>query len=197
MLESSEADVLIIDTWRLFVGRDENKSEVIIDALKQLSILRQELPNLALVIVHHLRKEKSDSPLHLRSDPYAWVEGVSGHHALVSHVDACFGLEREKDDFIVFGGIARNSATCTQLLEEDIDTLRFEVANGEEAAKMVMTPKEWEFWDTAKKMKRFTFTELKNKAATKNKKALSLMLRKAEEHGILSRDGGLYVVASN
>jgi hypothetical protein len=194
MLESSEADVLIIDTWRLFVTRDENKSEVIVDALKQLSSLRKKRPNLALVIVHHLRKEKSESPLHLRSDPYAWVEGVSGHHALVSHVDACFGLEREGNDLIAFGGVARNSVTSTQLLEEDIDTLRFEVANGEQAAKAVMTLKEKEFWGIAKEMKQFTFTALKEKAATKNKKALSTMLRKAEEHGILSRDDASYVV---
>jgi hypothetical protein len=34
----------------------------------------------------------------------------SGHHALVSHVDACYGLEREIDEngneLIVFGGVA-------------------------------------------------------------------------------------------
>jgi hypothetical protein len=69
------------------------------------------------------------------------VENVSGHHALVSHVDACFGLEREGNDLIAFGGVARNSVTSTQMLEEDLESLRFEVANGEQAAKTVMTMK--------------------------------------------------------
>ena len=196
-LESSKADVLIIDTWRLFVGGDENKPEVIVNALKALSGLRKERPDLAVVIVHHLRKEKQEVPQHLRNDPYAWVENVSGHHALVSHVDACFGLERERDDFIVFGGVARNSVTSTLLLEEDPETLRFEVAAGEQEATSVMTPKEKEFWSIAKEMRHFTFTELKERAATKNKKALSAMLRKAEEHGALNRDGASYVVVAS
>jgi hypothetical protein len=41
LLKSSEPDVLIIDTWRLFVGGDENKPEVIVDALRALSNLRK------------------------------------------------------------------------------------------------------------------------------------------------------------
>lgn len=122
------------------------------------------------------------------------VENVSGHHALVSHVDACFGLEREGNDLIAFGGVARNSVTSTQMLEEDLESLRFEVANGEQAAKTVMTMKDREFWGIAKEMRHFTFTELREKAATKNKKALAAMLRKAEEHRILSRNDASYVV---
>lgn len=108
-------DVLIIDTWRLLIGAaDENRSEAVLTGLIQLSSLRAGRPQLVVVLVHHLRKQDRNAPVNLRDDPYGWVESVSGHHALVGHVDCVWGLERELDkqgdELIVFGGIARNAA---------------------------------------------------------------------------------------
>ena len=111
LVEHCNPDILVIDTWRLLLGaKDENKSDVVVSGLKDLAKLRESRPSLSIVIVHHLRKQQIDSRVSLRVDPYGWVESVSGHHALVGHVDACYGIEREVNDseeLIVFGGIAR------------------------------------------------------------------------------------------
>lgn len=191
-------DVVIIDTWRLFVGGDENDARVAVDGLKSLSCVRTKRPQLATIVVHHLRKERTNDPVKLRNDPYAWVEAVSGHHALVGHVDACFGLEREldanRDELIVFGGVARSAATSALLLEEDEQTLRFTVKSGSDAAEAIMTRTELAVWRQARSLPRFTFTVLLKQAKTTNKKAVSSMLRKAESHGALRKEGSEYVV---
>jgi hemin uptake protein HemP len=44
-------------------------------------------------------------------------------------------------------------------------------------------------------LRRFTFTKLAEKAGTTNKKAVSKALDIAESHGLLRRDGKLYIVA--
>jgi hypothetical protein len=189
LVNHAHADVLIIDTWRLYAGADENDAGSVVAALKALSEIRKTWPQVAIILVHHLRKERSYSRIKLREDPFSWVEGVSGHHALVGHVDACFGLERENDsdgdELIVFGGVARNSLTTTVLLEEDEQTLLFKVRCGLDAAIAVMTPKELDFWNVASALKRFTFTELVKKTGTTNKKMVSSMLRKAQAHKII------------
>lgn len=198
LIARANPDVLIIDTWRLLVGGNENDASVVVAALKALSDVRRQRPRLAIILVHHLRKEQFDRSVKLREDPFAWVENVSGHHALVSHVDACYGLERELDsngeELIVFGGVARNAVPSTLLLEEDEGSLRFSIRSGEDAARAVMTAKEREIWDRAKELGSFTFTALVKAANTTNRKAVSSTLRKAESHQGLRRDGQGYVV---
>ena len=197
LVEFADPDVVVIDTWRLFVGGDENKPETAIKGLKALARLRRGKPRLAFILVHHLRKERLESPVRLRDDPYTWIESVSGHHALVGHADACYGLEHEitgvTDELIVFAGISRSGFPPTLLLQEDIDTLRFEVCPGEEAAKSIMTPRERDLWTEANALRSFTFTELLTRAKTTNRKAVASMLRKAESHSLLRKEGDRYV----
>jgi hypothetical protein len=133
--------------------------------------------------------------------PRQWAESVSGHHALSSHVDACFGLERQRDDdgeeSIAFGGIARNTEPRTILLEDNEDTLRFEVRQGEAVLETILTPKQREIWKTAAKMKQFGFNELVTRAgATNNRKAVSSTLKKADGQGLLTRSDKGYIVKS-
>jgi hypothetical protein len=193
--------LLIIDTWRLcLAGGDENDAREVVRALKALSTLRTVLPNLAIVIVHHIRKEKSESPRRLLQDPSLWTDAVSGHHALPSHVDACYGLERQAGDdgeeMIVFGGIARNNEPRTVILDEDQDTLRFEVPTNESAALKVMTKAQTDIWNILRHRPKFRFNEALTAAATTNRKALSATLKIAEIHGCVVRDGGFYVVCA-
>ena len=196
-VNQSGADVVVIDIWRLFVGGEENDSRVTVDALKYLSYIRQKRPHLGNIIVHHLRKEKNNGLVRLRDDPYTWVESVSGHHALVGHADACFGLEREFDsngeERIIFGGVARSSATTTLTLEEDDQTLLFKVQSGLDAALAVFTPRELSLYNEASALKKFKFTELVTKSGTTNKKAVSSMLRKAKACKIVEQHGEEYV----
>jgi hypothetical protein len=198
-VERVEPTILIIDTWRLLIGPvDENKSEKVLDGLKKLSQLRIKRPSMVIIIVHHLRKQGLDTGTRLRDDPYSWVESVSGHHALVGHVDWCYGLERETDvsgdELIIFGGVARNASQSVTLLEDDGETLRYEVVRGEDALFTILTGAERKIWDVARKQGEFRHTELMKVAKTTNKKAVTSVLRKAETQGVIERRGSLYVV---
>jgi hypothetical protein len=195
LLNRTRADVLIIDPWRLWLGGDENDSAQVVSGLKALSELRRDHPTLTIIIVHHVRKESGESPKKLLEDPRLWTENLSGHHALMSHAHAGYGLERRMEDgeeLIVFGGVGRNVEPMTLILEEDSATLRFDVCRNEEAALKVMTPKERGFWATAKSLNSFRFTDLGQASGSKNKKAISGMLKKAQEHGILVKIGSHY-----
>ena len=145
-----------------------------------------------------MRKDRVESPRNLLADPRLWIESVSGHYALASHVDACFGLERQRDEggeeWIAFGGIARNTEPRTLLLEDDEESLRFEVRRGEDVLEVVLTKRERDIWKTAATMKRFGFNSLATRAGVTNRKAVSSMLKKAESHGLIARSGKEYVV---
>jgi AAA domain len=202
MVEQTRADVLVIDPWRLFLGRDENNAEDIVNGLKRLSRLRTTHPRLAILIVHHVRKDRFESPRNLLTDPRLWTDAVSGHHALSSHVDACYGLERQRDEesgdeLIVFGGVARNTEPRTILLEDDEETLLFSVEHSEAALDALLTKAERPIWETAKLLGQFAFNKLQVKANTKNKKAISSVLKKAKAQGLLRHENKSYTVISD
>lgn len=196
LLDKTDAEVLIIDPWRLWLGGDENGSEEIVRGLTQLSRLRKSRPGLTIVIVHHVRKERFESPTRLLRDPSLWVENISGHHALVSHVDCCYGLDRQEhngEDVVVFGGVARNVEPHTLLLNDDPETLRFDIAANEEAAIVTMTEKEREAFGKIKTLRgRFTWTDAFAAAKTTNKKLVTAVLRKAQGHGVITKFDDTY-----
>ena len=198
LIKQTEAEVVIIDPWRLFLGRDENDAGEVVRGLKALASLRENSPNLTIFIVHHVRKERSESPRSLLSDPRSWVDAVSGHHALTSHVDACYGLERhtrdDGEERIVFGGIARNTEPRTMLLDDDEDTLRFSVQRQQEALEQILTRAEKEVWVTAARLKGFTFKMLLMETNTTNRKAVSKTLKKARAQGFIKHSDKWYEV---
>ena len=173
------------------MGGDENKTAVVVAGLRALSALRKHLPRLAFIVVHHTRKTQRDvSPL-LRIDPSAWIENASGHYALVGHLDACFGLEREidksGDELIVFGGISRSAASTTLLLVDDTDTLEFKIAESEDVVEKLLTAKERAAWFAVESLPEFTFTIAVEKACTKNRKLIASMLRKMASMNIIEK----------
>lgn len=185
-------DVLIIDTWRLLLGGDENKTEVVVRGLRALSSLRKRLPTLAIIIVHHTGKTQGQDPPLLRIDPSAWVENASGHYSLIAHMDACFGLEREidrksGDELIVFGGVSRGAVPRTLLLEEDPETLRFRTAIGDDVVQKLLTEKECAAWHAVEELPELTFTDVVERAHTKNRKLVASMVRKLGSMGLIQR----------
>jgi CheY-like chemotaxis protein len=176
-------NLLIVDTWRLLLGGDENKTQVVVDGLRALSSLRQQLPSLAVLVVHHTRKTQGQDPPLLRVDPSAWIENASGHYSLIAHLDACIGLEREidrksGDELIVVGGISRSSAPTTLLLEEDPETLNFRTADSDDVLLQLLTEKERAAWLSVSMLPEFTFSDVVERARTKNRKLVASMLRK-------------------
>lgn len=185
-------DLLIVDTWRLLLSGDENKTEVVVRGLRALSTLRQQSPRLAILVVHHTRKTQGPDPPLLRVDPSAWVETASGHYSLIAHLDACFGLEREidrktGDELIVFGGVSRSAAPRTLLLDEDPDTLNFRTADSEDVVQKLLTEKERAAWLAVENLPGFTFRDVVDKAHTKNRKLVASLLRKLTSMNMLER----------
>jgi hypothetical protein len=192
LVEQTNPDVLIVDPWRLFLAGDENNAEDVIRGLKALSSLRESLPWLTIIIVHHLRKDRFESPRKLLHDARQWTDNISGHSALPGHVDAIFGLERDHDqdgdELIVFAGVGRNLEPPTIILKDDEDSLRFEVCEESAVLKSLLTPKELGIWNVAAEMKGvFGFKELTTRAGVTNKKAVSSMLKKMESNGRIRR----------
>ena len=68
--------------------------------------------------------------------------------------------------------VARNAAQLTILLNDEEETLTVSVREGEQTVSVLMTPKEREFWAVAKRLDKFTWTDLHKAAATTNKKTL-------------------------
>jgi len=191
-------DLLIIDTWRLMLGGDENKTEVVVRGLRALSVLRLQLPTLATLVVHHTRKTQGQDPPLLRIDPSAWVENASGHYSFIAHLDAAFGLEREVDrktgdELIVFAGVSRSAAPRTLLLDEDPETLTFRTADGEDVVQKLLTEKERAAWRTVENLAAFSFTDVVERAQTKNRKLVASLLRKLSSMNVIERGlDGLY-----
>ena len=79
-------------------------------------------------------------------------------------------------------------------LRKTHDTLRFEVRQSEDALAAVLTKKEREIWEAAAKMGQFGFNELVKRSKITNRKAVSRALRKAENHGLVTRTEKRYVV---
>ena len=192
LVSEVKPDLLIIDTWRLLLGGDENKTEVVVRGLRALSSLRRLVPALATLIVHHTRKTQGQDAPVLRIDPSGWVENASGHSSLVGHTDGCFGLEREidrntGDELIVFGGVARSAAPRTLLLDEDTDALTFRIADGEDVVQKLLTPKERAAWLSVENLTEFTFGDVVEKARTKNRKLVVSLLRKLTSMNLIDR----------
>jgi hypothetical protein len=198
LIDKTEADVLMVDTWRLLLGAgDENKAEVVVNGLRSLSRLRNRRRSLSIILVHHLRKQQTNASVSLSQDPYTWIESVSGHHALVGHVDACFGLDRESSNtggepMIVFGGVARNAASSSMILEDDADTLLFSPTDSIDAFRSLLTTKESEFFREAQRLRRFGFEDLIRACKTTNRKTVTTMLDKAKAQGVIEKTGAQY-----
>jgi len=148
-------------------GGDENDSRTTVDALKTCP--SYESTGRGWDDPRPSPPQSTDNlPTKLRHDPYSWVESVSGHHALVGHVDACFGLEREITALTIGSCSAvshGNTATSAVLLDEDDVTLRFEVCSGGGCRKNCHEPCGATDLGAAKKLRTFTQGELV-KAAT-------------------------------
>jgi hypothetical protein len=198
LVEKIDPDILIIDPFRLFLGGDGNKEQVVVDGLKVLSTLREAHPRMSIILIHHLRKQDSHNHITLRSDPSSWVEGAAGSYALVAHADATYGIEREMteggEELIVFGGIARTLSPPTLILEEDEETLLFRVGKGAATADKLFTPVERDIWKVASRLGTFTHGQLLDAARTTNKKAISKTLSKAESAGLLVHQGKQYTL---
>ena len=195
VVRAFKADVLIIDTWRLFVGGKESGAAVV-ESLRALHKVRSENPKLAIVLLHHLRKRTSGKAgLSLVDDPQGWVEEASGSLAFIAHTDAAFGLEREGrsgSERYIFNGSRRSGTAPLLVLKSDEDTLRFESVGKTEARTELLSSAQHDLW--CKLPDQFTWAEAQKIAGGPNGKSLlSGTLRLARECKLLDKpDRGHY-----
>lgn len=197
MLDMTKPEVLIVDTWRLLVGGDENKAQEVLQALKTLSSLREPFPQMAIILVHHVKKESQFTPK-LRVDPALWIESCSGSFALVGHCESAFGIQREQDpdntERIVFNGVSRNFSPPLLLLE-DCEDLSFRRLEGEEFAEAIMSKREQQAWLVARRLGWFRFHELEEQCK-EQAKILHSMLKKAQSLHLIDRTDNYFKVTS-
>lgn len=197
MLDLTKPEVLIVDTWRLLVGGDENKAQEVLQALKTLSSLREHLPQMAIILVHHLRKA-GQFTAKLRLDPSAWAESCSGSFALVGHCESTFGIEREQDpdhsERIVFNGVSRNFSPPLLLLE-DCEDLSFRRLEGEEFASAIMSAREQKAWLIARQLGWFRFDDLARESK-EQPRILWSMLKKAQNLHLVDRSEQYFKVTT-
>src|SRR5262249_4069999 len=67
IVDEAKPDCVIIDTWRLLFQGKENDSQDNVRHLRALAAIRKHNPKLAIVIVHHTRKEDPTFSISLRS----------------------------------------------------------------------------------------------------------------------------------
>ncbi len=196
MMEQVQPEFMVLDTWRLALGGNENETECVMPALTLLSSLKKNYSKLAILIVHHIRKTMRGWAPKLRVDPAAWVENSSGHYALIGHCDSAYGLDREQDEEgverIVFAGVSRNFVPPVLLLE-DCSDLSFRRLTGEAYVQGMLTGKERVIWTKAKEMENFTFQSIKS-ATEEQSKIIWSTLSKAQNLGVLDRYEGRYFV---
>ena len=87
LLSATNSGVLVIDTFGAFAAlpfQGENDSAIVSERFMQLKVLFKKRPNLAIVLVHHVRKPSNDPKL--RRDTLS-LSDMRGSNALVGAAD--------------------------------------------------------------------------------------------------------------
>jgi len=130
IVKDLQPGLLIIDPLRYAVDKDSSEERPAIEALDRVAELREVNSQLAILLLHHLKKAQENLSLQLSTDPRAWVDRVYGSQALLAHVESIWGLEQEKDgEGFTFGTIARSEETIILGLEKEAASQRFQVSS--------------------------------------------------------------------
>lgn len=129
-----EPAVLIIDPLRfalsLVGGRSSADESVALEAIEHVTSLRQIKPDLATILVHHVKKRQdfTNKSLRLREDPLAWMDQVYGSQALLAHAENLWAIEEDGDGY-VFANVPRADDQMVIFLEKHPDSERFLLAS--------------------------------------------------------------------
>src|SRR5262249_27022323 len=106
-VQATSPELLMIDPLRyaLAIGQGKSTAEesLAMRAIEQISLLREVKPQLATILVHHVKKRQDFSEkgsIKLRQDPRSWIEQIYGSQAFLAHADTIWGLEEDGDGYI-------------------------------------------------------------------------------------------------
>jgi hypothetical protein len=170
--------LLVIDPLR-YASDGELDEKHSLEIVERVAQLKRDNPAMAVVLVHHLRKSGDSTSARLKLDPRSWVDKVYGSQALLAHVEAIWGMEKD-DDGYTFATVPRSQAVLNLRLSKNAESEQF-VFDGE--TRQELTPAEQEAWK--KLPNSFTWTEgLKSVSNS----TLGRTVRKTRENGMLFQD---------
>lgn len=186
LVQELQPGLLILDPLRYAWGRDSTDEQTATKLVDVISQLRAYSPEMAVLLVHHLKKQQDQLSVRLKNDPRSWIEKVYGSQALLAHVDTIWGLEVEGDGY-VFGTVPRSQETLVLALEKGPDSERFLLS---ETETLFLTPAQREAW--GKLPNEFSWNNGLELVGAKS--TLSRTIRQARIACLLERDQatGLY-----
>ncbi len=178
---------LILDPLRYALNKinaSTAEESLSVQAIDQVSKLHEINPQMAVVLVHHLKKRQDQgSRVILRDDPRSWIEQVYGSQALLAHVDTIWGLEEDGDGY-TFATVPRSQDPLRLPLVKEPDSERFLLGSVEEF--IFSTPAQREAWE--KLPQEFGWREEVKKGTSNN--LLRVVIRQARATGLLAQDSG-------
>jgi hypothetical protein len=119
--------LLIIDPLRFAIEDQTSDERVAVNALDRVSKLRKNNPQMAVLLVHHLKKAQGDFTPSLRGDMRSWVDRIYGSQALLAHVETIWGLENDESG-CTLGTLSRSEDSFTIDLAQEPESQRFIVS---------------------------------------------------------------------
>lgn len=116
--------LLILDPLRYAAFQDSTDEQVALKIIDRVAQLRDGNPEMAVILVHHLKKDQGNLTAQLRDDPRAWIERVYGSQVLLAHTENIWGLEHDEAGY-VFGTVPRSEESFVVMLEKVPDSQRF------------------------------------------------------------------------
>ena len=120
--------ILFIDPLRLAIDKDSSDERGAVEAIDQVEALRADNPDMAVILVHHLKKAQENFTVALRTDPRSWIERVYGSQALLAHAETIWGLEHD-DQGYAFGTVSRSEDSFVVGLEKEPESERFKLSD--------------------------------------------------------------------
>lgn len=99
ILKASESSILVIDTFGAFSNLPlggENDAACIAERMMTLKQLYKVKPNLAIVLIHHIRKPSADPRFPVKE--FADLRDARGSSAIIGSVDHCVLLSKGQQD---------------------------------------------------------------------------------------------------
>jgi putative DNA primase/helicase len=139
--------LLVIDPLRLATSVDLNDAQKVVAQLELLSELLEINPTMAILLLHHLKKNQFDpsKTVKLRDNPAEWVDRIYGSQALLAHVETIIGLESDLDDMFTLATVPRSSNPITVVIEKVHGSQRFTLA-GSDFQLRTWTKKQQDYW---------------------------------------------------
>jgi hypothetical protein len=179
---SVRPSLLIVDPLRLAVDRDSSDERAAVDAIDQVAALRTNNPEMAVLLIHHLKKAQENLTIELRTDPRAWIERAYGSQALLAHVETIWGLEHD-DSGYAFGAVSRSEDSFVIGLEKEPDSQRFKMSD-QPVQLATLAPALQEAW--LKIPDEFSRSEGVSRGVANN--TLDRLIRSARPMGLLTQD---------